>query len=44
MNNFTLTDYEEYLAGTLTERPKRVRFATTSSLFLADLTGLWVRI
>ena len=40
MNNFTLTDYEEYLAGTLTKRPERVRFATTNSIFLADLTGL----
>ena len=40
MNNFTLTDYEEYLAGVLTKRPERVRFATTSSIFLADLTGL----
>ena len=40
MNNFTLTDYEKYLAGTLTTRPERVRFATTSSIFLADLTGL----
>ena len=40
MNNFTLTDYEKYLAGTLTKRPKRVRFATSSSIFLADLTGL----
>ena len=40
MNNFTLTDYEEYLTGVLTKRPGRVRFATTSSIFLADLTGL----
>ena len=40
MNNFTLTDYEEYLAGVLTKHPERVRFATTSSIFLADLTGL----
>ena len=40
MNNFTLTDYEKHLAGTLTKRPERVRFATTSSIFLADLTGL----
>ena len=40
MNNFMLIDYEEYLAGTLTKRPERVRFATTSSIFLADLTGL----
>ena len=40
MNNFTLTDYEEYLAGTLTKRPERVRFATTGFIFLADLTGL----
>ena len=40
MNNFTKTDYEEYLAGTLTKRPERVPFATTSSIFLADLTGL----
>ena len=40
MNNFTLIDYEEYLAGTLTKRPERVRFATTSSIFLADLTSL----
>ena len=31
---------EEYLAGTLTKRPKRVHFATTSSIFLAHLTGL----
>ena len=40
MNNFTLTDYEEYLAGVLTKHPECVRFATTSSIFLADLTGL----
>ena len=40
MNNFTLTDYEEYLTGVLTKHPERVRFATTSSIFLADLTGL----
>ena len=40
MNNFTLTDYEEYLTGVLTKHPGRVRFATTSSIFLADLTGL----
>ena len=40
MNHFTLTDYEEYLAGTLTKRPEHVRFAKTSSMFLADLTGL----
>ena len=40
MNNFTLTDYKEYLAGTLTKRPERVRFTTTRSIFLADLTGL----
>ena len=40
MNNFTLRDYEEYLAGSLTKRLERVRFATTSSIFLADLTGL----
>ena len=40
MNNFTLTDYEEYLTGVLTKRPGRVCFATTSSIFLADLTGL----
>ena len=40
MKNFTLTDYEECLAGVLTKRPERVRFATTSSIFLADLTGL----
>ena len=25
MNNFTLTDHKEYLAGTLTKRPERVR-------------------
>ena len=42
MNNFTLIDYEEYLAGTLTKLPERIRFATTSSIFLADLTGLVV--
>ena len=41
MNNFTLTVYEEYLAGTLTKRPERVWCATTSSIFLAKLTG-WV--
>ena len=40
MNNVTLTDYEEYLAGTLTKRPEHDRFATTSSIFLAHLTGL----
>jgi len=40
MNNFTLTDYEEYLAGTLTKRPERVRCPTTSSIFLANLKGL----
>ena len=40
MNNFTLTVYEEYLAGTLTKRPERVRCATTSSIFLVNLTGL----
>ena len=40
MNNFTVTDYDQYLAGTLTKRPERVRFATTSSIFLANLTGL----
>ena len=28
------------LAGILTKRPERVRFATTSSIFLTDLTGL----
>ena len=44
MNNFTLTDYEEYLAGVLTKRPERVRSATTSSIFLVDLTGLAARI
>ena len=37
MNNFTLTVYEEYLASTLTKRPERVRCATTSSIFLANL-------
>ena len=40
MNNFTYTDYEEYPAGTLTKRPERVRCATTSSIFLANLTSL----
>ena len=40
MNNFTLTDYEEYLAGTKTKLPEHVHFATTSSIFLADLQGL----
>ena len=40
MNSFTLTDDEEYLAGVLTKHPECVRFATTSSIFLADLTGL----
>lgn len=40
MNNFTLTDYEEYLAGTLTKRPENVHCATNSSIFLANLTGL----
>lgn len=32
-----LTEYEEYLAGTLTRQPERVRFARTSSIFVADL-------
>ena len=36
MNNFTVTDCDEYLAGTLFKRPERVRFATTSSIFLAN--------
>ena len=43
MNNFTLTVltvYKEYLAGTLTKRPERVRCAVTTSIFLANLTGL----
>lgn len=40
MNNFTLTVYEEYLAGILTKRPECVGFATSSSIFLTDLTGL----
>ena len=40
MNNLTLTDYEDYIAGTLTKRPERVRFATTSSILLTDLTVL----
>jgi len=40
MNKFTLTDYEEYLADTLTKRSERVRCATTSSIFLANLTDL----
>ena len=40
MKNFSLTVYEEYLTGTLTKRPKRVRYGTNSSIFLANLTGL----
>ena len=40
MNNFTLTDYDEYLSGTLTKCPECVCCATTSSIFLANLTDL----
>jgi len=39
MNNFTLTDYEEYLTGTLTKRSERVRLARSHLRFVQLGTG-----